>query len=449
MKTRASTSIQAELKDRTALQPVSFGDHPEAASARGSAFGARVTDTVLGLNQTLGPVSSSQAGVGSNSQSGQLLDVKVPEPGGGVLKANILRTSSTSTVTNSPAEAKSTGVAETANVNVLEGLVTASNVRGVATATAGGSASSFSAAGSSFKDLVVRGVAMNDVTPNTRVDLPSDLFGAGSYVLLFERTGSTSGPAPGQIQGGIYAADLTVNMIRVHITDKVPLTPGDQTLDLIISNAVAHADFPQLELCGAPPKQSVSGHAFVTSATTDPSRLPTMVGFVDIPATGGRDHQDLAQGSVGSTVSAGASVSESNGSLSSTASTASSYAQASNVCVLRATSCTVGATKARSQSNSSANASGASSNDGGTELVGAVVMGTPISANPPPNTVIDLPGIGFVILNEQFRDGAAPGHSGLTVRSIRVVITVPGNPFGLAQGAEVIVSEAHSDATFR
>ncbi len=449
MKTRASTSINAELKDRTALQPVNFQDRPDLANAHGSAFGARVTDTLLGLDQTLGSVSSSQAGVGSNSQSGQVLDVNIPEPTGEVLRADVVRTSSTSTVTNSPAEAKDTGVAETANVNILDGLVTASHVRGVAATTASGSASSFSSSGSAFQDLVVSGVAVNDVTPNTRIDLPAAVYGPESYVLLYERVGSISAPDPGQIQGGAYTADLTVNMIRVHITDKLPLVEGDQTLDVIVSNAVAHADFPQRELCGVPPEQTVSGHAFITSAATDPSVLP-MFGFVSIPATGGLDHQDLDEVSIGSAVTAGASVSESSGALSATASSASSYSEAANICLLwTGLDCTISATAVRSQSISSADASGASSNAAGTELVGLGVGSQTFSASPPPNTVITLPGIGFVIVNEQFADAQAAGHSGLTVRAVHVVVTMPGNPFGLAAGAEIIIAEAHSDATFR
>jgi hypothetical protein len=78
-----------------------------------------------------------------------------------------------------------------------------------------------------------------------------------------------------------------------------------------------------------------------------------------------------------------------------------------------------------------------------------------VSAAPPPNTVIELPGIGFVILNEQFcdangtlanqcSDGTALGRAGLTVRNIHVVVTVPDNPSGLTPGAEIIVAEAHS-----
>lgn len=448
MKTRASTSISSELKDRTAPVKVVFADRPDLALAEKSAFGAFVSDNLLGINQTLVPVSSRQQGVGRNEQSDQLLDAAVPN----VLQAGVLRASSTSEVTNAPAQAKHTSVSEAVNVNILNGLVTASLVRGVATATANGSSASFSSIGSAFKDLVVNGVAINNVTPNTRIELPHSQFGRGAHVLLYEQVGSTSTPAPGQIEGGTYAADLTVNMIRVVITDSLP-GPGIHRTEVIVSNAVAHADFPQRALCAVPPDQFVSGHAFIASAATDPSLVPTTVGFVSIPASGGFDHQNLDQAAIGSDVRAGASVSESSGALTATNSTASSFAQASGVCL--GTGCTISASVVKSQSNSTANG-GASSNDNGTELIGVIVMGTPVSANPPPNTTIDLPGIGFVILNEQFcdnagtlanncSDGTLAGHSGLTVRAIHVVVTVPGA--GLQEG-EVIVAEAHSDATY-
>jgi hypothetical protein len=301
---------------------------------------------------------------------------------------------------------------------------------------------------------------MNDVAPNTRVDLPADQFGPGSYAILYERVGSTSTPGSGQIQGGTYAASLAVNMIHAFVTDALPLVEGNQTAEVIVSNAVAKTDFPQLELCSIPPAQTVSGHAFVASAATDPSSLPTTVGFVDIPANGGLDRQSLESVGISGAVSAGASQSESSGGLAADASTASSFAQASGVCLLpSATGCGITATAVRSQSNSAASASGASSNANGTELVGAVVLGTPVSANPPPNTVIELPGIGFVILNEQFCDnggalasncsgGTVAGHAGLTVRAIRVVVIAPTNPLGLRTG-QVIVAESHSDAAFK
>ncbi len=457
MKTRASTAIDSELKDRTAPQRIVFGDRPELANASKGAFGVFVS--ALGISQKLVEVSTSQQGVGSTRKEDRLLNVTDPVTGGGIAKADVVVASSQSTITEAPAQAVHTSTAEVANVSILNGLITADAVRAQATATASGSASSFSSIGSTFKNLKVANQAMNDVTPNTRVDLPVQ-FGAGSYVVLYERVGSTSTPQPGQIEGGTYAGNLTVNMIHVFITDLQPLVVGNQPAEVIISNAVAEVDFPQTELCSIPPDQTVSGHAFIVNAATDPSSLPTTVGFVDIPPNGGIDDQNLENVDVPGAVRAGASQSESSGALTTDASTASSFAQVTQVCLMPSSAgCTADATVVKSESNSTANHFGASSDAGGTELVGLVVMGTSVGANPPPNTVIDLPGIGFLILNEQFcdnqgtlpsncSDGLVVGHAGLTVRALRLVVTVLENPLGLKTG-QVIVAESHSDAAFK
>src|SRR5439155_12978958 len=108
------------------------------------------------------------AGVASHQSTNELLNASPPSDGS-VLRADVVRSSSRSTVTGSPAESVQTGTAETANVNVLNGLVTASAVRAVAVARASGRASSLSSLGSAFKDLAVQGVALSDVTPDTRI----------------------------------------------------------------------------------------------------------------------------------------------------------------------------------------------------------------------------------------------------------------------------------------
>jgi hypothetical protein len=149
--------------------------------------------------------------------------------------------------------------------------------------------------------------------------------------------------------------------------------------------------------------------------------------------------------------------------------TASSFAETSGACVLSAGGlCQVSATVIRSQSNSTADPTGALSNAGGTQLLQATVLGSDVcttlgldaTCTPPPNTTIPLAGVGFVVLNEQVcdnngtlangcADGTDAGHAGLTVRAIRIVVTVPSNPLGLALGTQIIVSEAHSDAEFK
>src|SRR5713226_1011195 len=457
MKTRASTSLSAELKDRTRVKPVNFTIfNPAGANASGNALAASVRDTLLGINQTLPAatpatctegVCSSQSGIGSTSNSNQVLNVAVPPPGGNVLKANVLSASSTSTVDSTTNTATDTGVAESAGVNLLSGLVTADVVRAVATAQASAFNSSFSSAGSAFKNLVVNGTPMNNVNPNTTIDLPAAQFGAGSFVKLLEQTGSSSQPSTGQLTGGTFAADLTVNMIHVHITG---LAPTGEAIDVVVSHAQAHADFPQPSGCPAL-AGAVSGNATIVNEQTNPSQLPVVVGFVSIPPQGGHDHQELDQLST-SLVSGGTSVSDTAGTVLSSSSNSSSFAKAQSVCVLPAAgACTVSASAIISQTNSASGGGMSSSDAAGTSLLGLAVGGTAVSNNPPPNTTILIPGIGSVTFNEQTCDGGgAPPCSGSTssgirVRAIHVIVDNP-NSSGVPQGAEVIVGEAHADS---
>src|SRR2546425_2643295 len=416
MKTRASTSLSAELKDRTRVKPVNFTVfNPAGANASGNASAAQIQDKLLGINQALPAatpptctqgVCSSQSGIGSTSNSNQVLNVAVPPPGGAVLKANVLSASSTSTVDPTTNSATDTGVAESAGVNLVGGLVTADVVRGVAAAQAQSFNSSFSSAGSAFNNLVVNGTQLNNVNPNTTIDLPAAQFGAGSFVKLFEEVGSSSQPPPGQLAGGTFAANLIVNMIRVHITS-LALT-GD-AMDVVVSHAQAHADFPQPAGCPSL-VGTVSGNATIANEQTNPSELPVVVGFVSIPPQGGHDHQDLDQLST-SLVSGGTSVSDSAGTVLTSSSNSSSFAKAQNVCVLPVNgSCTLFASAITSQANSVSGGGKSSSDPQGTSLIGLSVGGMSVSDNPPPNTTILLPGIGSVTPHKQTRRGRGVGR---------------------------------------
>src|SRR5229473_4674578 len=459
MKTRASTSLSAELKDRTRVKPVNFTIfNPAGANASGNALAASIRDTLLGINQTLpaatpatctGGVCSSQSGIGSTSNSNQVSNAAVPPPSGGILKADVLSASSTSTVDSTTNTATDTGVAESAGVNLVGGLVTADVVRAVATAQASAFNASFTSAGSAFNNLAVNGTQMNNVNPNTTIDLPAAQFGPGSFVKLFEEIGSSSQPPPGQLAGGTFAADLTVNMIRVHITS-LALT-GD-AVDVVVSHAQAHADFPQPAGCPAL-VGTVSGDATLVNEQTNPSELPVVVGFVSIPPQGGHDHQDLDQLST-SLVSGGTSVSDSAGTILTSSSQSSSISKAQNVCVLPVNGiCTAAVANAIiSQANSSSGGGISSSDAQGTSLLGLSVGGMSVADNPPPNTIILVPGIGSVTLNEQTCDGggvppcSGTTSSGIRVRAIHVIVDNP-NALGVPQGADVIVGEAHADSS--
>ena len=211
----------------------------------------------------------------------------------------------------------------------------------------------------------------------------------------------------------------------------------------------------------------MSGHAYIARVSLDSDVTAPEIAeglllsnFVSIPATGGHQNKSANTTILPNTdplVTTKAVESDSLGTRDADSSDASSFAQAKDLCVLpnavTAGQCTIGAQLVRSQANSTANAGGASSSDTGTNLVKLTILGVPIPVTPPRNTVIPLGPLGFVVLNEQTCDGggtpptcAGGTHSGLTVRAVRVVLTTPLDP--LLRGAEIIVAEAHSDATW-
>src|SRR5260370_37522431 len=185
-------------------------------------------------------------------------------------------------------------------------------------------------------------------------------------------------------------------MIRVHITG---LAPTGDALDVVVSHAQAHADFPQPAGCPSL-VGTVSGNATIVNEQTNPSVLPVVVGFVSIPPQGGHDHQALDQLST-SLVNSGTSVSDSVGTVLTSSSNSSSYAKAQNVCVLPVNGqCTASASAIISQANSSSGGGKSSSDAQGTSLLGLSAGGMSIGDNPPPNTTILVPSIGSLSFYE-------------------------------------------------
>lgn len=119
-----------------------------------------------------------------------------------------------------------TTTAEAADVNVLNGLITAQSVVAVATSRANGGAAGSESTGSTLLGLVVNGVSYGDASPapNTQVSLP----GVG-YVVLNEQVPTGD---------GVHSTGLTVNMIHVYLIDQVLGTPtGDIVVGIAKSTA--------------------------------------------------------------------------------------------------------------------------------------------------------------------------------------------------------------------
>ncbi len=77
---------------------------------------------------------------------------------------------------------------------------------------------------------------------------------------------------------------------------------------------------------------------------------------------------------------------------------------------------------------------------GSSTLTNASVLGGSVAVNPPPNTVIPLPGIGTVTLNEQIRPTNGPGDTSIIVRAIHIRLS------GILGNGDVIIAESRCGA---
>jgi hypothetical protein len=135
----------------------------------------------------------------------------------------------------------------------------------------------------------------------------------------------------------------------------------------------------------------------------------------------------------------------SSGTVFTTATTSGSGAdvQSSTTATTQAVSLLTGMVQAdavEAASATSHDSTGFHTSSAGSAFVNLKVLGTPINATPPPNTTITLPGLGFVILNQQH---VTKSGRELTVNMIHVVINI-ANPL-IPTGTEAIVSHATSD----
>lgn len=496
VRSRASAAFNAELKDFIAPFEVNILLQPDASGAQADsldpddlpgndgAVAIRLRDgsstpvdlpntqddPVTPANEAAGPTKSSQTGPGNSRDSDSLKSVSVDDPrtGDNIVRAELLSESSDSTVLAATALAQQVTQAKVLGLNVLEGVLTADVVDSVAQAYASPDLANTNSTATTFAGVAIdpdggwnpttdpRSVT---VTPGLFVPLNETIFGADSGVTFLEEQAVTKHPPPGTKAGstGTYDATLRVAAIHVFVRDRAPLTAGDQTTDLVVSRAFAHARFTGL-ICTAP--QEVSGNALILSASA-PAVLgprPVTVGSVRIPSSGGHDHAGPLNARhpaapTPAVVSVGVAETDTSGRFDSHDASAASWADVASVCVQQTGTtetgvpiCTVDAQAIRAQADAIATATSRSA-VGSVEILGLRIAGTPVNVSvAAPNQRFDLPGgVGYVIVNEQFCDSgsasgcAAGGSAGITVRTLHVVI--PGV-------LDVVIGEAHADATF-
>lgn len=80
----------------------------------------------------------------------------------------------------------------------------------------------------------------------------------------------------------------------------------------------------------------------------------------------------------------------------------------------------------------------------GSQLANVVVNGVAAAAEPAPNTRMDIPGVGYVVLNEQIPSGDGVTSTGITVNMIHVYLQSVGLLGTVATTGEIIAGSATS-----
>jgi hypothetical protein len=180
--------------------------------------------------------------------------------------------------------------------------------------------------------------------------------------------------------------------------------------------------------------QRVGGTAYGTSVKTLLNTTQSPV--ASLPETGGYDVGDAETFGVPSAVDARWLTAVTTGSVggpSERSASAQSVSEVESVSILNGL---IRADNVTAVASSYVNSAAAASNADGSGFVNLVVNAIPIPAGSvAPNTRIDLPGIGYVILNEQTRTGDGVSTSGITVNMIHVY---------QVGGAEIVVGSASS-----
>jgi hypothetical protein len=379
---------------------------PDVGSVSGSALGERVDVTLP---------------TGTRVQSGPLPVVKLPPRGGGPFTRSVaaaeqpgLLSTGALTVTTEGATGPggfSRTSSEVVGVSLVD-AVTADVVRAECQSTSAGSTGTTTLVGAR---VLGEPLAANPA-PNTTIALA----GLGSLTLNEQRGRTTYTDG---------RSDITVTVTAIHLRLNSALTGKG---DIVV--AQAHCDVgPPSEGAGGP----LSGAAFGerirvlapigTKVSSGP--LPT----VSLPGTGGGPiTRSAATVSQPGLLSTGAMTVSTEGTT-----TPSLFSHSSaEVAGADIAEGAVTADAIRSECQSTTDGS-----SGTTTLLGAEVFGETISAEPAPNTAIDLAGLGTLILNEQ--TGALTpddGKTDITVNAVHLILDSPTKGTG-----DIVIASSHCD----
>lgn len=306
--------------------------------------------------------------------------------------------------------------------SALGGLITADSIRADARVSVTPSAMALNGGNSLFANLRIAGKAIPaNVAPNTKVPLPG--FGTATLKRI-KKVGGGAGKF-----GSIRVEMLVVDFASRNL---LGFPAGSQ---IIVGSAYSRFEREAFNV-------NVAGAAYGALASGNASKaLQTRIGAVaqiSVSCHGTRGQTITASSSgvdAGAAISSDAATSTGKSGPSAGALVVRFASQVQNASMLQGrvragTVHTVAQDTLRNGKRTSA---------ASTQFSTLRVNGQPL-VNPPPNTRVNIPGFGYVILNEQ--KIPAPNSRGMTAANgLHVYITV-SNALGLPIGTEIIVGHA-------
>lgn len=394
------------------LAALGFGSATASASAREYSFRASAWGTQLRVVGTVNSGRSALVVLGCTSTTGVVHLNKVASVG-------VPKALSTGTIdTRAASEATGGGIASTSSaatqrVSLLGGMVSAKAIKSVSATLHNTSTGRFgtSAAGTRFVKLVIAGHAISG-TPraNTKIKLP----GIG-YVVLNEHKSDISATSAGMTVIGIH---LVVTMTTKRAKS------GTQAFVSVANSSLS-----------GPVAGVLHGVAFGTSATVGntvkagrsfPEYMPCL-------GTGGATRTNTGAGAKIPRVVRSATITDAaRGTVNSTRDAGTISSKVQHLDLL---SGAVRATVVKADVTARGNPPTLGDHS---SFIGLHVAGHPeINDAVPPNTKVNLPGIGILWLHRRIRTS-----KGISVIMIQLIIKSHANPAGLPVGAKVDVGYA-------
>src|SRR5579871_1338504 len=400
----ASQSIRAARTDRASSSVASLSS--------GWAYGAYTTGKTGSTSLISGPIS--QVGFAcdplptTDTNSASLVEYNSAINAG----------SATSTLTVSTTSASNSieASADIEGLKLFNGLISAGSIHTdvTSTATASGGTSSNN---SIFSGLSISGASMLvNPAPNTKVTLP----GIG-YVVLNEQHGPFDGAA---------STSISVNALDVHIT----AGPSAGTNLLI-----GHAESSE-SITAQPLTVRGAAYGFYSSGPSGTNASSTIgpMGYTEVSCIGGTSSissNGLSSSQVGNT---GAIHSSATGKIVSSGGSASGQTTMSASTLLK--KLIDFSTMALSAQADITNGAGSCASS--MTLTNGSVNGKALNNNPAPGTRIDLPGIGYVIVNEVVcSNNSSVTEEGVIGFDINVTMA---NSLGLPIGDRILIGVSYA-----